>query len=104
MDDIKEEKEIPKFPENDMGLVRGSVLEALTDRVPYIAKKGSKLPIGWDGKYIRCAGATWGLNDLKKEIEAGFWKIADEVIDLSDENVSQFFAKIVEQRSSSERK
>ncbi|MCK5413056.1 MAG: hypothetical protein KAI57_01645 [Candidatus Pacebacteria bacterium] len=95
--------EIPEFPENDIGLKRGSVLIALTGRTVYLGiKEGEGIPIGFDGKYIRCINLTWSLEGLKKEIEAGIWDISNEGVDLSDEDISQHFAKHVECISSSE--
>lgn len=94
--------EIPDFPKNDIGLERGSVLLALTDKASYIAKKGAKFIIGFDGEHIRCGlDITWDINDIVAEINAGYWMIVGE-LDLSNEQISQQFAEHVECMSSSE--
>ena len=96
-DDEMPELEIPKFPKNNIGLVRGSIIVALTDRTNYLGvKKGSGIPIGFDGNYIRCSNLTWSIDDLVEEIREGIWEIADKV-DLSNKGISQHFAKNVEQ-------
>ena len=95
--EVMKEIKIPEFPKNDVDLVRGSVIVALTDRTNYLGvKRGDGIPIGFDGEYIRCGSdLTWGIDDLIGEIKGGIWKIEGEV-DLSDKEISQHFAKNVE--------
>ena len=93
------EIEIPEFPKNDVDLVRGSLIVALTDRTSYLGvKKGEEIPIGFDGEYIRCGPhLTWDIKGLAKEIAGGIWRVTNKRIDLSDEEISQQFAEVVEQ-------
>ena len=91
------EIKIPKFPKNDVGLIRGSVIVSLTDRTSYLGvREGDGIPIGFDGEYICCGSdLTWDIDDLAEEIKGGIWRIEGEV-DLSNKETSQRFARNVE--------
>ena len=95
---VMEEIEIPEFPKNVIGLVRGSIIVALTDRTSYLGiKKGERIPIGFDGEYICCGPTlTWSIDGLIEEIRSGIWKIAIDKVDFSDKEKSRCFARDIE--------
>ena len=92
-----EELELPEFPQNELGLKRGTILTAIDDAVSQLGmKRGDKIILGFDGKYIRCQGFTWSIEQITTEIEVyKIWKIDGEV-DLSDPARSLKFAQDIE--------
>jgi hypothetical protein len=88
---------LPTFPENKLGLVRGSILQAKDETVSQLGLKvGHQIPIGYDGESVRCMGFDWDIDQLVGEIEAGIWEIVGKA-DLSDPQKSAEFARVVEQ-------
>jgi hypothetical protein len=88
------------FPKNVLGLQRGSLIisnHALVEAQLGI-RIGQPIPIGYDGVYVRCAAFTWSIEGLVDEIRAGYWKISDHLIDLSDEEKIKKFASAIELR------
>jgi hypothetical protein len=89
-------KSLPAFPENPLGLVRGSILAAKHEAVAQLGLKvGQEIVIGYDGEFVRCQGADWDIDQLVEEINGGFWEITGKA-DLSDPQRSMDFARIVE--------
>lgn len=90
---------LPAFPQNELGLQRGSVLKvklALKVRWPLL-RNVDRIPIGFDGEHVKSCGLGWSIEQLVKEIkEDGFWEICDQVIDLSDPLLSAKFAREIE--------
>lgn len=88
---------LPQFPENALGLRRGSVLESTSEVTAQLGiKVGERFPIGFDGEYICVEGFTWSIEQLVKEIkEMGWWKILGH-IDLSNPEWSVKFAREIE--------
>lgn len=87
---------LPGFPKNFHGLKRGTILKALDDRVRMVGlKKGDRIPIGYDGEYIRCVSLTWNIEQIVEEILRGVWDVDGE-LDLSDPELSLQFAQHVE--------
>lgn len=89
---------IPDFPFNSMGIQRGTVIRSndiLVERQLGI-KIGEKIPVGFDGEYVRCGPFTWSIDQLMDEIDYGCWVI-DGLVDLSNPLVSLGFAEKVEQ-------
>lgn len=89
---------LPQFPSNMFGLQRGSILMAARDIPQLGMKKGDLLPVGFDGKYVRCLGFTWSIDKLQDEILDGIWEVTKEIIDLSDSERMRSFIQEVEQR------
>ncbi|MDP3696821.1 MAG: hypothetical protein Q8R55_02190 [Candidatus Taylorbacteria bacterium] len=92
-------EKLPKFPENPLGLKRGSFLTVISPEVEKSTglKVGRHIPIGYDGEFIRSGGLTWSIDTLVGEIsDRGWWEVAEEEIDLSDPNLSLKFAREVE--------
>ena len=90
---------LPKFPENTLGLKRGSVLTVASSEVDKSTglKVGRRIPIGFDGKYIRSGGFAWSMDQLIAEIrDKGWWEIDEQEVDLSDPARSYKFAQQVE--------
>jgi len=97
MSGLKRVTSLPAFPENNAGLKRGTILQATHEAVAQLGMKvGDKIPIGFDGKYVRCGPFTWGVEQLTSEIANGVWLIAG-VVDLSDPDRATSFANMVEQ-------
>ncbi len=87
-----------EFPENLLGIKRGTILEAIHPVVSQLGMKvGDKLVVGFDGAYVRCMGFTWSIDQLVEEIEMGVWKMIG-VFDLSDPVKKIFFTRFVERR------
>ncbi len=89
---------LPDFPKNELGLKRGTILKAKPALEGQLGlKTGNRIPIGFDGEYVRCYGFTWSIDQLVREIEElGYWEIDEEVIDLTDEPRSLKFAQEIE--------
>lgn len=87
--------DLPPFPENRMGLRRGTFLRAEKDMPFSGLKKGARIPIGFDGQFIRCDALTWDINTLTEEIDSGIWAVDGEM-DLSDPVASRQFATTIE--------
>lgn len=87
----------PEFPKNKLGLKRGTVLKAKTALAGQLGLKvGDRIPIGFDGKFVRCQGANWSIDQLVREIEVlNYWEIVGEV-NLTDESRSMRFAQKIE--------
>jgi hypothetical protein len=88
---------IPAFPQNELGLKRGTVLEA---RSPAITRwlgidVGSHIQIGYDGDCVRHGEFSWDIDQLVAEITSGAWIIHGET-DLSDPEFSIEFARQIE--------
>lgn len=84
------------FPENGLGLQRGTILEATDEIVWQLGMKiGDRIPIGFDGKSVRCGPFDWSIEQLVEEVECGVWKIVGRV-DLSKEAKSLEFARKIE--------
>ena len=85
------------FPENSLGLRRGSVLRSAHQIVQEQLgiRVGDRIVVGWDGIYVRCMRFTWDIEQLVDEINAGYWTIVGHA-DLSDPEKSQLFKEIVE--------
>jgi len=88
---------LPDFPANSLGLKRGSILRSVDAKTEELGLKvGDCIPIGYDGKYIRCDSFTWSLEQLAKEItEWRIWVIDGE-LDLSSPPYSLRFAREIE--------
>ncbi len=84
---VKEVTEIPPFPENSVGLVRGTILRSTRDE--------NEFPIGFDGVHVRTTNYTWVLDELIQEIAAGAWEIVG-ITDLSVPIRKRFFHCTVE--------
>jgi hypothetical protein len=84
---------LPAFPTNRLNLQQGSLIVAadqlITDQLG--VPVGQEIPIGWDGQYVRCAGFTWGVDQLCGEIEKGWWTISDQTVDFDDPRQAAFF-------------
>ncbi len=90
-----------EFPKSNLGLQRGSILQASQD-VPQLGiAKGMKFPIGFDGKYIRCTTLTWDIKQIEGEILRGIWTITGEVVDLTNPAIAKSFAEKIERRPAS---
>jgi len=87
------------FPENNLGLKRGTILEANRNIPEYKLKKGEQLPIGFDGKDICCSSINWTVEQIENEIISGMWTITERCIDLRDYENAKSFIEKVEQRS-----
>ncbi len=85
-----------EFPQNVLGLKRGTVLEAIHPIVRQLGLKiGDQIFIGFDGTYV-CSGAfDWSIGQLINEIERGIWKICGS-IDLSNPLKKELFAIFIE--------
>jgi hypothetical protein len=85
------------FPENSLGLRRGSVLESAHQIVQEQLgiRVGDRIVVGWDGTYVRCMWFTWDIEQLVDEINAGYWTIVGHA-DLSDPETSQLFKEATE--------
>lgn len=89
-------KTLPAFPDNPLGLVRGSILTAKHEAVSQLGLMvGQKIVIGYDGESVRCQGVDWNIDQLVEEIKGGVWEISGKA-DLSDSRRSMDFARIVE--------
>lgn len=88
---------LPEFPENKLGLKRGTILRAKPALGGQLGlKTGARIPIGFDGTYIKCCGFDWSIDQLVREIEVlDYWEIDGE-IDLTDESRSLKFAQDIE--------
>lgn len=98
MTELTQLRELPKFPENSLGLLRGSMIRCISDEVEAQLgiPVGVAIPIGFDGTYVRCGGFTWDIAQLVHEIsEWKVWEIADP-IDLSDPTRAARFMREVE--------
>lgn len=85
------------FPENEMGLTRGTVLRSISELTRQLGLPvGGMIILGYDGKYVRCMGAIWSIEQIQEEIQCGIWEIAGKV-NLSDEELSRKFASEIEQ-------
>ncbi len=86
------------FPANALGLKRGSIIVSAHPQVEEQlgVKVGDSLPIGFDGTYVCCAGFTWSIEQLVKEIRYGLWTINNKCVDLSSEEARHEFRSIVE--------
>lgn len=90
--------EIPEFPKNDRGLVRGSLLKSKSERTLQVGLPvGTTIPIGFDGTYVRCTTLTWSIERISDEILDDVWEVTGEVVDLSNEERSMEFARRIEQ-------
>jgi hypothetical protein len=92
-------QELPKFPDNPLGLKRGSILEAIHPDVNQLMLAvGQRILIGYDGEHIRCGPFTWSVEQIVDEINKGIWKVivGEDFIDLSDPEESREFALIIE--------
>jgi len=89
---------LPEFPSNMLNLQRGSLLKAARDIPQLGIKKGDPLPLGFDGKYVRCMGLTWSIDRIVQEILDGFWEVMESPLDLSDPDKMRDFVKFIEQR------
>lgn len=89
---------IPDFPSNLMGIQRGTLIRSNHIQVEKQLgiKIGEKIPVGFDGEYVRCGPFTWSIDQLMDEIDRGYWVI-DGLVDLSNPLVSLGFAEKVEQ-------
>lgn len=83
------------FPENNLGLERGTVLVAKQAVLGLLV--GQKIPIGYDDQYICSGGFTWDIDQLVAEINAGIWDI-DGSVDLTNQIVQDLFGRLVEGR------
>ncbi len=89
----------PEFPKNNMGLRRGSIIQANED-IPCLGlERGDRVPLGYDGEYVRCMGYTWSIDQIVDEIHRGFWTITEDSCNLSNEQAQREFIQFVEQRS-----
>lgn len=96
MPELKGVSTLPDFPNNNAGLKRGTILQATHEAVSQLGLKvGDRIPIGFDGEYIRCGPFTWSVTQLTDEISGGIWSIAGEV-DLSPPDRSLTFARKIE--------
>ncbi len=88
------------FPENPLGLVRGSIIistnQITVDQMGVAV--GQKLPVGFDGKYVRSGPYSWDISQLCDEIALGVWEIASQTINLGDPGNEALFARAVERR------
>lgn len=90
------------FPENKLGLRRGSVLQANKDNIHGLkgVEKGKKIFVGFDGECVRCGQLKWStIEHLEEEIKQGLWRITGEVINLTDLRAMDFFAQVIERRT-----
>lgn len=88
------------FPENSLGLVRGSLLRAIDPNVSQLGLTvGDVIPIGYDGEYVRSGSFTWSIEQLVEEVGWGIWEVAG-VCDLSTEENDRYFQRLVEHRLS----
>ena len=87
------------FPENDLGIERGSLLEVIHPWVTETMglKVGTIIPVGYDGKWIRYGGFTWTIEKLVEEFRDEYWRIVD-VIDFTIPGVEEKFRKEIELR------
>lgn len=93
---MKRVTELPAFPDNSAGLQRGTILEATSPAVGQLGLSvGDKIPIGFDGDYVRCGPFTWDADQLCDEIYMGVWRIAGAV-DLNGDELSARFAQDIE--------
>lgn len=94
---MSEEIKIPEFPKNHSGLKRGTILRSISDLTKQLGiEKGEKIPIGFDGKYVRCLEFTWSIEQIQDEILSGIWEVIGEV-NLLDSQQSLKFARNIEQ-------
>lgn len=97
MSEIRKLAELPEFPDNILGLRRGSVLEAMDEVVNQITLNvGTKIVIGYDGEYVRFGPFTWSIEQILEEIERGIWRITGSVWDLSDPEELAEFGRMIE--------
>jgi len=82
MRELKRVTKAPEFPENELGLQRGTMLEALDPICKTIGVDvGQSIPIGWDGEYVRCQGCTWSVEQIVQEIsERHWWRISGQIM------------------------
>ena len=69
-------EKLPKFPENSLGLKRGSFLTVISPEVEKSTglKVGRHVPIGYDGTLVRSGRLTWSIDQLVGEIrDKGSW-------------------------------
>jgi hypothetical protein len=93
---MKKLKKLPDFPKNEYGLIRGTILEGNNEAVRLLGLEvGEKIPIGYDGEFIRCGGIVWSINRIMEEIKKGWWIVVGR-IDLSNLKLSKKFAKDIE--------
>jgi hypothetical protein len=90
--------ELPEFPPNSLGLTRGTILRVIhPDAAAQLGLAlGDRIPIGFDGTYVRSFGLTWSIEQLTEEIAVHFFWDIDGCLDLSDEKLSLAFARRVE--------
>lgn len=90
------------FPPNSLGLKRGScIICAHPDVQTQLGiPVGEDIPIGFDGTYVRSGPFTWDIKQLEDEIRGGFWRIADTIVDLSDEKTLEIFRVAIERTTS----
>lgn len=74
---LKRVSELPEFPKNDLGLIRGTILEVTS---PEAARQlglqlGMLIPLGYDGIYVCSGPFTWSIDQLINEISGGHWKV-----------------------------
>ncbi len=88
-----------KFPENMLGLSRGSLITAQEDirLSSMIIYKGTKIAIGFDGLYVRSSDLIINLDILIYDILLGVWEITGNV-DLTDSRSAESFIKYIERR------
>lgn len=89
---------LPEFPQNMFNLQRGSIIKAVADIPQLGMREGDLLPLGFDGRYVRCLGFTWSIDKLQDEILNGIWEVTGEIVDLSDSERMRSFIQEVEQR------
>ncbi len=92
-------EKLPKFPENPLGLKRGSFLKVISPEVDKSTglKVGRHIPIGFDGKHVKSGGLSWSIDQLVDEIrDRKWWEVCEEEMDFSDPDLSLKFAREVE--------
>jgi hypothetical protein len=89
----------PVFPENMIGLMRGSILTACF-KIIYqgiIIPKGKEIAIGFDGEYVRSGYFTFNLDYLIEDILIGYWDLSGNA-DLNEPAQSYMFITNIERR------
>ncbi len=90
---------LPDFPENPLGLKRGTVLRVahpvITDQLGL--KMNRLIPIGYDGECVRCGPFTWSIAQICQEITDRKWWEIDGHMDLSDPTTMKEFNVLFEQ-------
>jgi hypothetical protein len=70
----------PPFPENSLGLRRGSYIHTRDERIAerFGFPVSQPIPLCYDGKVVRCNTVRWNIDGLLKGISEGVWEISDK--------------------------